>query len=62
MDQSPYSVDCGDGKTNCGIISGCLNSFYMSDEDPWIMRWRSPLEPNIRHKGVGTDKFDGIGS
>jgi hypothetical protein len=25
------------------------------------MRWLSPLEPNNRHQGVRTDRFDGVG-
>jgi len=33
----------------------------MSDDDVRIMRWLSPLEPNIRHQGVRTERFDSIG-
>ena len=25
------------------------------------MRWLSPLEPNDRHHGVRTDRFEGVG-
>jgi len=26
------------------------------------MHWLSPLEPNKRHRGVRTDRFDGVGN
>jgi len=55
-----HSVSFGDGNANCGNISGSFNT-YMSDEDAQIMRWLSPLEPNKRHQGVRTDRFDGVG-
>ena len=54
------SVTFGDGNANCGNISGSFNT-YMSDEDAQIMHWLSPLEPNKRHQGVQTDRFDGVG-
>jgi len=55
------SVRFGDGNANCGNISGTFNTFYMSNEDAQIMRWLSPLEPNNRHQGVRTERFDGVG-
>ena len=56
------SAGFGDGNSNCGNISGCFNNtFYMSDEDAQIMHWLSPLEPNSRHQGVRTDRFDSVG-
>jgi len=61
MAQSSYSVSFGDGNANCGNITSTLTNFYMSDNDARIMRWLSPLEPNIRHHSVRTDRFDGIG-
>ena len=61
MAQPPYSVSFGDGKANCGNIASGFNGIYMSDDDARIMRWLSPLEPNIRHQGVRTERFDGIG-
>ena len=54
------SVSFGDGNANCGNISGSFNT-NMSDEDARIMCWLSPLEPNKRHQGVRTDRFDGVG-
>jgi len=60
MAQSSYSASFGDGNANCGNIAGSFN-IYMSDDDARIMRWLSPLEPNIRHQGVRTERFDGIG-
>jgi len=56
------SASFGDGNSNCGNISRSFNNtFYMLDEDAQIMRWLSPLEPNDRHQGVRTDRFDGVG-
>jgi len=55
------SVNFGDSNTNCGNISTNFNTFYLSDEDARILRWLSPLEPNHRHQGVRTDRFDDVG-
>ena len=62
MDQTSHmlSVAFGDGNVHSGNISGSFNT-YVSDEDAQIMRWLSPLEPNKRHQGVRTDRFDGVG-
>jgi len=55
-------VSIGDGNAHCGNIIGSFNStFNKSDEDAQIMRWLSSLEPNNRHQGVRTDRFDGVG-
>jgi len=51
----------GDGNVHCGNITGSFNRFCNSDEDAQIMCWLSPLEPNNRHQGVRTDRFDGVG-
>jgi len=56
------SVSFGDGNANYGNISGTFNTFHLSDEDAPIMRWLSPLEPNNRHQGVRTERFDGVGN
>ena len=58
-----HSIKFGDGNANCGIITDSFNSttVYKSDKDAEIMRWLSPLEPNNRHQGVRTDRFDGVG-
>ena len=56
------SVSFGDGNSNCGNISSISNTFNISDEDAAIMRWLSPLEPNNRHQGVRTERFDGVGN
>jgi len=53
------SVSFGDGNSNCGNIS---NTFHISGKDAPIMRWLSPLEPNNRHQGVRTERFDGVGN
>ena len=55
-------VNIGDGNAHCGNVIGSYNNtVYKSDEDEQIMRWLSPLEPNNRHQGVRTDRFDGVG-
>ena len=62
MAQTSHLVSIGDGNAHCGNITGSFNTiFYKSDEDAEIMRWLSPLEPNNRHQGVRTDRFDGVG-
>jgi len=58
------SVSFGDSNTNCGNMSNIstnFNAFYLPDEDTRIMRWLSPLEPSIRHQGIRTDRFEGLG-
>ena len=62
MDQTSnmLSVSFGDGNVHSGNITSSFNT-YTSDEDAEIMRWLSPLEPNKRHQGVRTDRFDGVG-
>jgi len=62
MAQISHSVTIGDRNSHTGNIIGSFNNnFYNSDEDAQIMRWLSPLEPNNRHQGVRTDRFDGVG-
>ena len=62
MDQASHklSVRFGDGNVHSGNITGSFNT-YTSNEDAEIMRWLSPLEPNKKHQGVRTDRFDGVG-
>ena len=56
------AVNIGNGNAHCGNIIGSFNNtFHKSDEDAEILRWLSPLEPNNRHQGVCTDRFDGVG-
>ena len=55
------SVSFGNANANCGNINNISNIFNTSDEDVQIMRWLSPLEPNNRHQGVRTERFDGVG-
>ena len=55
------SFRVGDGNAHSGNVTNSFNTFYKSDEDAQIMRWLSPLEPNNRHQGVRTDRFDGVG-
>jgi len=61
MAQISPSVSIGDGNANTGNIIGSFNNIYKSDDDEQIMRWLSPLEPNTRHQGVRTDRYDGVG-
>ena len=62
MDQTSHklSVRFGDSNVHSGNITGSFNT-NTSDEDAKIMDWLSPLEPNKRHQGVRTDRFDGVG-
>jgi len=56
------STKFGDNNANCGNTIGSYNkTVYKSDEDLQIMRWLSPLEPNNRHQGVRTDRFNSVG-
>ena len=56
------SVNMGDRNVHSGNTIGSFNkSIYKSAEDAHIRRWLSPLEPNNRHRGVRTERFDGIG-
>ena len=62
MAQTSYLASIGDSNVHSGNITGSFNTtFYGSDEDKQIMRWLSPLEPNNRHQGVRTERFDGVG-
>jgi len=62
MAQTSYSVSIGDGSAHCGNVIGSFNNtFYVPDEDAQIMRWLSPLEPNIGHHSVRIDRLDGVG-
>jgi len=56
------SLTFGNGSTHCGNIDRSFNTWYVSDEDTQILRWLSPLEPNNRHQGVRTERFDGVGN
>ena len=55
------SVSLGDGNADSGNITNSFNTFNLSDEDRQVMRWLSPLEPNKRHQGVRSERFDGVG-
>ena len=62
MAQNTHTQSFGDNNAYCGITIGSHNTtIYKSDEDAQILRWLSPLEPNNRHQGVRTDRFDGVG-
>ena len=57
------SMRFGNNNANCGNISGSYNTtVYKSDEDVQIIRWLSPLEPEIRHHSVRSDRLEGVGS
>jgi len=56
------SVAFGNTNSNYVNIIGCFNNYvYWTEEGAEIMRWLTPLEPNIRHRGVCAERFDGIG-
>ena len=64
MAQTKYlrSIKFGDNNANSGNITDSFNTtIYNSDEDAQIMRWLSPLEPDNRHHGVRTNRFEGVG-
>ena len=64
MSQTTFtqSINIGDNNSNCNNTIGSYNNIYNSDEDVQIMRWLSPLEPDSRHHGVRTDRFEGVGN
>ena len=51
-------------------VTGNINSFNnivninteKGDEERQILQWLSPLEPQLRHQGVRTDRLDGVGN
>jgi len=56
------SITIGNNNINTGNIIGSFNTtVILSDEDTKIMHWLSPLEPDNRHHGVRTNRFEGIG-
>ena len=57
-----HTVTFGHGNDNCGNIIGSFNTtVHKSDKYAKIMRWISPLEPDIRHHGVRTNRCEGVG-
>ena len=51
-----------DNSYNYGNAVGNYNkTVFKSDEKSQIMRWISPLAPDIRRHGVRTDQFEGFG-
>jgi len=57
------AVTFGNGNTNCCNIDNSVNTtVYDPDQDAKIMRWLSPLEPENRHDGVRTKRFEGVGN
>jgi len=51
-------------------VSGIINSFNnivnfiteIDSEERQILQWLSPLEPQLRHQGVRTERLDGVGN
>jgi len=57
-----HTVKLGDGNINSGNITDSFNTTVnLSDEDAKILCWLSPLEPDNRHHGVRTNRFEGVG-
>jgi len=57
-----HTVKFGDGNINSGNITDSFNTTVnLSDEDAKILCWLSPLEPDNRHHGVRTNRFEGVG-
>ena len=65
------TIKFGDNNDHCITTIGSNNNTVnktvhktvniKSDEDAQIMRWLSPLEPENRHHGVRSDRFEGVG-
>ena len=51
-------------------VNGNINSFNnivnfiteIDSEERQILQWLSPLEPQLRHQGVRTERLDGVGN
>jgi len=57
-----HTAKFGDGNINSGNITDSFNTTVnLSDEDAKILCWLSPLEPDNRHHGVRTNRFEGVG-
>ncbi|KAG0644325.1 hypothetical protein HOY80DRAFT_997001 [Tuber brumale] len=55
------SVNMGRSNSNANIMGSFDNLVYNSDKDGLFLCWLSPLEPNNRHQGRHSDRFDGVG-
>ena len=44
---------------NCSTTSF---NYIAPDDESKILAWLSPLEPWVRHRGIGTERVDGIGA
>ena len=53
----------GDSNTNFGNVSHSYNTINvgLDEESLRIQAWLSPLEPDIRHRGVSNRRLDGVG-
>ena len=64
-------IKFGDNNDHCITTIGSNNKtvhktvyktvYIESDENAQIMHWLSPLEPENRHHGVRSDRFEGVG-
>ena len=46
---------------NSVVIANSFNS-TVPDDEPKILAWLSPLEPWIRHRDIGAQRIDSVGS
>ena len=53
----------GDSNTNVGNVSHSYNTINLGwdEESLRIQAWLSPLEPDLRHRGVSNRRLDGVG-
>jgi len=55
------------GNVNSFNTNNSFNNIFnyvteIDDEGRQILQWLSPLEPQIRHQGVQTDRLPGVGN
>jgi len=48
--------------TNSIIVSNSYNTTYIADEEPKILAWLSPLEPQVRHQDICEQRVDSVGN
>jgi len=67
MDCPSYPYSINSGNVSSYNVTNSYNNItnvnkVVSDENPEIMRWLSPLDPGRRHHDVRTNRLDGVGN
>ena len=62
-----YRNQFGDSNVNCGNVTNRYKNIFnenkfITDENPEIMKWLSPLDPRGRHQDVRINRVDGVGN